>query len=170
MQWLLLSSFDGPSGNSKYIASPISLTMYILLLFKYFSSWTGFLLHFQGCVLFSRKYICWSIYSTVGYSSWILNVIYCDTELFLLSMFCYFFSHASVKLFAVFHSLSGCSLPIFIIPYFPEHVSTPQACKKVVSLQLNPQTDAGATGVNKIVSILASHGQPVQRILLWTDH
>lgn len=90
MKWLLLSSFDGPFGNSKYIVSHISLTMYILLLFKYFSSWAGILLHFQGCVLFSRKYICWSIYSTIAYSSWILNAICCDIELSLLSMSCYF--------------------------------------------------------------------------------
>lgn len=86
VQWLLLDSFDGPVGNSRYIVSHVSLTVYILLLFKCFSHWTGFLLHFQGCMLFSRKcYICWSIYSIVGYSSWILKLICCDIELFLLS-------------------------------------------------------------------------------------
>lgn len=65
--------------------------------------------------------------------------------------------------------LSGWSLPILIILYFLEHLSTLQACKKLGLLQLNPQADARAAGVNKTVSILANHGQIVQSILLWTD-
>lgn len=65
--------------------------------------------------------------------------------------------------------LSVWSLTILIILYFSEHISTPQACKKLGLLQLNLWTDARATAVSKTVSILASHGQLVQRILLWTD-
>lgn len=132
MQWLLLSSFGGSFGNSKYIVSHISLTMYILLLFKYFSSWTGFLLHFQGCVLFSRKCICWSIYSAVGYSSWILNVICCDIRALCSPCSAIFFSSASVKLFAVFQRTEDAFE--WMVPSNPNYSILPWAFQHTTSL------------------------------------
>lgn len=111
------------------IFSHVYLTMCILLLFKYFSSWIGYLLHFQGCMLFSRKYYtCWSIYSVVWDSSWILKssscdtdttILYKDTTTFYYLILCNFCSSASFNCTECFKSqnvhLDMWSLPTLII-------------------------------------------------------